>query len=150
MSALIERSAGSERASGAAKALLRVSLGVMYLTHSVVLKTVHLRPGRHGRLLRLAGASPASAYLVFAAEAVGGVLLLANVATGWVSLALIPVLGGALWVHAGNGWVFSNAGGGWEYPLFLILVSVVVALQAFAARATATQRTGLESAASHA
>ena len=49
-------------------------------------------------------------------------------------LALIPVLGGALWVHAGNGWVFSNAGGGWEYPLFLIVVSVVVALQAFATR----------------
>jgi putative oxidoreductase len=37
-----------------------------------------------------------------------------------------------LWVHSGNGWVFSASGGGWEYPLFLIIVSVVVALQAFA------------------
>ena len=43
------------------------------------------------------------------------------------------MLAGALWVHSGNGWVFSAAGGGWEYPLFLIVVSVVVALQAFAA-----------------
>jgi putative oxidoreductase len=49
------------------------------------------------------------------------------------------VLAGALWAHAGNGWVFSNAGGGWEYPLFLIAVSVVVALQAFAARVPATR-----------
>jgi putative oxidoreductase len=72
--------------------------------------------------------------VVFAAEAVAGVLLLANIATGWVALALIPILAGALWAHAGNGWVFSNEGGGWEYPLFLIVVSVSVALQAFAAR----------------
>ena len=79
------------------------------------------------------------AYVVFAAEAVGGILLIANVATGWVSLALVPVLAGALWVHSGNGWVFSNANGGWEYPLFLIVVAVVVALQAFATRTAATR-----------
>ena len=45
-----------------------------------------------------------------------------------VALALVPVLAGALWVHAGNGWVFSAANGGWEYPLFLIVVSFVAAL----------------------
>ena len=52
----------------------------------------------------------------------------------------VPVLGGALWVHSGNGWVFSANGGGWEYPLFLIVVSVVVALQAFAVRASSARR----------
>jgi putative oxidoreductase len=67
-------------------------------------------------------------------------LLLANVATGWAALALLPVLAGAFWVHAGNGWVFSANGGGWEYPLFLIVVSVVVALQAFAVRAVSANR----------
>jgi putative oxidoreductase len=71
---------------------------------------------------------------------VGGVLLLANVASGWVALLLLPILGGAFWVHAGNGWVFSAAGGGWEYPLFLMIVSVAVALQYFAARNAATHR----------
>jgi putative oxidoreductase len=70
------------------------------------------------------------AYIVFAAEAIGGALLVAGVQTRIVSLALIPVLAGALWVHSGNGWVFSNSGGGWEYPLFLIVLNVVVALQA--------------------
>ena len=44
-------------------------------------------------------------------------------------------------MHSGNGWVFSAAGGGWEYPLFLIVVSVVVALRAFAARAATSPAT---------
>ena len=138
------------RGNDAAATLLRISLGVMFLTHSVVLKLFTFGLAGTAGYFASIGLPAALAYVVFGAELVGGVLLLANVATGWVALALIPILGGALWVHASNGWVFSNAGGGWEYPLFLILVSVVVALQAFAARATATQRTGLESAASHA
>lgn len=128
------------KGGGAASALLRVSLGVMYLSHSVVLKLFTYGLAGTAGYFASIGLPPALAYAVFAAEAVGGVLLLANVATGWVSLALIPILGGALWAHAGNGWVFSNAGGGWEYPLFLIVVSVVVALQAFAARVSAARR----------
>jgi putative oxidoreductase len=109
--------------------LLRVSLGVMYLTHSVVLKLFTFGLAGTAGYFASIGLPSGLAYVVFAAEALGGLLLLANVATGWVSLALIPVLAGAFWVHAGNGWVFSNAGGGWEYPLFLIVISIVVALQ---------------------
>jgi putative oxidoreductase len=41
------------------------------------------------------------------------------------ALALIPILASATWVHAGNGWVFSTANGGWEYPVFLIAASLV-------------------------
>jgi putative oxidoreductase len=40
----------------------------------------------------------------------------------------VPVLLGALSVHLGNGWVFSAEGGGWEYPAFLAVASVVQAL----------------------
>jgi putative oxidoreductase len=140
-----------ESGNNAAAALLRVSLGVMFIAHSVVLKLfVYGLAGTAGYFESI-GLPGALAYVVFAAEAVGGVLLLANVATGWVSLALIPILGGALWAHAGNGWVFSNTDGGWEYPLFLIVVSVAVALQAFAARATTrVSRATLQSAAQQA
>ena len=61
--------------------------------------------------------------------ALGGVLLLRGVRSRWVALALTPTLLGAIiWVHAGNGWVFTAKGGGWEYPAFLIVVSVAVAL----------------------
>ncbi len=134
----------------AASALLRISLGVMYLTHSVVLKLFTYGLAGTAGYFASIGLPSSLAYVVFAAEAVGGVLLLANVATGWVSVALIPILGGALWAHAGNGWVFSNAGGGWEYPLFLIVVSVAVALQAFAARVPATRTATLGSTAQQA
>jgi len=124
----------------AASLLLRVSLGVMYLTHSIVLKVFTFGfAGTAGYFASL-GLPSFTAYLVIAAEVIAGVLLLANVATGWAALALLPVLGGAFWVHSGNGWVFSAAGGGWEYPLFLIVVSIAVALQYFAARNAATDR----------
>jgi len=38
------------------------------------------------------------------------------------------VLLGALWVHIGNGWVFSAPNGGWEYPAFLVVIAAAVAL----------------------
>lgn len=135
MSALINRG----DATGAA--LLRLSLGVMFLAHSVVLKLFTFGLAGTAGYFASIGLPASLAYVVFAAEAIGGALLIANVATAWVSLALIPVLAGAFWAHAGNGWVFSAAGGGWEYPLFLILVSVVVSLQAFAARNRSTAST---------
>ena len=33
-------------------------------------------------------------------------------------LMLIPILLGAVVVHSGAGWLFSNEGGGWEFPAF--------------------------------
>jgi putative oxidoreductase len=124
----------AEKGDAASHALLRISLGVMFVAHSVVLKLFTYGLAGTAGYFESIGLPGALAYVVFAAEAIGGLLLIANVATGWVSLALIPILVGALWAHAGNGWVFSNANGGWEYPLFLIVVSGVVALQAFARR----------------
>jgi putative oxidoreductase len=135
-----------EKAGPASQGLLRISLGVMFLAHSVVLKLYTFGLAGTAGYFESIGLPGALAYVVFAAEAAGGLLLIANVATGWVSLALVPVLAGAFWVHSGNGWVFSANGGGWEYPLFLIVVAVVVALQAFAVRAaTRTVPRALES-----
>lgn len=110
--------------------LLRVSLGIMFIAHSVILKYIVFTLPGTAQYFASIGLPSALAYVVFAAEAIGGVLLVIGVQTRLVSLALIPVLAGALWAHAGNGWVFSGNGGGWEYPLFLIVISVVVALQA--------------------
>jgi putative oxidoreductase len=45
-----------------------------------------------------------------------------------VAIASLPILAGSLLVHAGNGWLFSGANGGWEYPLYLIATAVAVAL----------------------
>jgi putative oxidoreductase len=107
---------------------LRVSLGVMYIAHSLVLKHFTFTLPGTAQFFESLGLPGVLAYLTFWAELIGGVLLIAGIGTRFVALALIPLLVGATWVHAGNGWVFSAANGGWEYPVFLIVVSVVQAL----------------------
>lgn len=106
--------------------LLRITLGIMYLAHSVVLKLSTYTLAGTASFFVGVGLPGWLAYVTFAAEAVGGVLLILGVQTRWVVLALSPALFGAIiWVHAGNGWVFTAPNGGWEYPAFLIAVSVV-------------------------
>jgi putative oxidoreductase len=111
-----------------AATVLRLSLGVMYIAHSLILKHFTYTLAGTAQFFESLGLPAALAYATFWAELAGGVLLVAGVASRWVALALLPVLAGAAWVHAGNGWVFSAPNGGWEYPLFLIVVSLVVAL----------------------
>src|SRR5262245_37645858 len=102
--------------------LLRFALGAMFLAHSVILKLfVYTLPGT-AIFFQSLGLPGWTAYATFAAEAVGGVLLILGVQTRWVALALLPVLFGATWAHAGNGWMFGYANGGWEYPLYLSLL----------------------------
>lgn len=109
-------------------ALLRITLGVMYLAHSVILKGMTYGLAGTAKFFESIGLPGPLAYAVFAMEAVGGLLLILNVKARWVAAALLPVLAGATWTHAGNGWVFSNANGGWEYPVFLAIASVVLIL----------------------
>ena len=108
--------------------LLRIALGLMFLAHSVVLKLmVFTLPGTAGYFESI-GLPGWSAYLVFAAEAAGGLMLVLGIQARWAAVALAPILVGAVWAHAGNGWVFSGEGGGWEYPLYLLALSVAQAL----------------------
>ena len=105
--------------------VLRISLGAMFLAHGLFLKVFVFTPAGTAGFFESLGLPGALAYLTIAAETVGGLLLIAGVGTRYVSAALIPVLLGALvLVHGDKGWVFSNAGGGWEYPAFLIAASV--------------------------
>jgi len=108
--------------------VLRVSLGVMFLAHGLILKLMIFSLPGTAQFFGSLGLPPAFAYLVFLAETVGGLALIVGFKARYVALALTPVLLGATWVHAGNGWVFSAQGGGWEYPVFLIAASAVQAL----------------------
>lgn len=110
---------------GLASLLLRVALGTMWLTHSVVLKLMTFGVEGLAQWMGTVGFPPALAWPLVIAEVVGGAAILLGVGGRWASLALLPVLVGATVVHAGNGWVFSNAHGGWEYPVFLIAASLV-------------------------
>ncbi len=108
--------------------ILRVALGVMFLAHSLYLKVIVFTvPGTVGFFESL-GLPAVTAYLTIGAEILGGIALILGVQTRLVAVALLPVLLGATWVHAGNGWLFSAEGGGWEYPVFLAVAAVVQAL----------------------
>ncbi len=107
--------------------VLRVSLGVMFIAHAALKVFVFTLPGTV-KFFETVGFPGFLAYVVVAAEIIGGVLLVLGAYTRWVALALIPILLGAAWVHAGNGWVFSAPNGGWEYPVFLAAAALAQAL----------------------
>ena len=120
--------------------LLRISLGVMYLTHSLVLKVGTFGMAGTVQFFESIGLPGWTAWATVLAEAIGGILLIVGLGSRYVALALTPILIGAVWVHAGNGWVFSAQNGGWEYPLYLVILSVVQALLGDGAFALASRR----------
>jgi putative oxidoreductase len=116
------------RATALATTVLRVALATMFLAHSIVLKWLTFGlPGTAAYFVSV-GLPGWLAYPTFAAEVVGGTLLILGVHTRVVALALVPILIGAAAVHVPHGWLFEAPGGGWEYPAYLALLAVVQAL----------------------
>ncbi len=107
--------------------VLRVSLGLMFIAHALLKVLVFTMPGTV-QYFQSIGLPGSFAYLTVAAELIGGALILGGVYARWVALATLPVLLGATWAHAGNGWVFNAPNGGWEYPAFLAAASIVLVL----------------------
>jgi putative oxidoreductase len=123
--------------------LLRVGLGTVFIAHGYLKVFVVSLPGA-AQFFESAGFPGWLAYPVAVLEIGGGALLIAGVATQIVSVVLIPILVGAFWYHSGNGWLFVNTHGGWEYPAFLIVATATQGLLgsgAFALRLRAGQRT---------
>lgn len=115
-------------AASYAALILRVSLGVMFIAHALLKIMVFTPAGSVGFFASL-GVPGWLAYPVMGAELVGGVLLVAGIQTRVVALALVPVLIGSIaLVHGANGWLYTNANGGWEYPAFLTMASFAQAL----------------------
>jgi putative oxidoreductase len=108
--------------------VLRIALGAMFVAHSLILKHFTFTLPGTAQFFESIGLPAALAYLTFWAELLSGLALIAGLGTRWVAIALVPILVGATWVHAGNGWVFSAPNGGWEYPVFLIVASLAQAL----------------------
>jgi putative oxidoreductase len=106
---------------------LRLALGVMLIAHALLKLLVFTLPGT-AQFFQSLGLPAALAYLTFGAELVGGTLLLLGLGTRWIAVLIIPVLLGATWAHAANGWLFSVPNGGWEYPAFLTVAALVQAL----------------------
>ena len=108
--------------------VLRVALGVMFIAHSLYLKLVVFTLPGTVKFFESVGLPGWTTYATIAVEAIGGAMLILGVQTRYAAAALLPVLIGATWVHFKNGWLFTNAGGGWEYPLFLAVATVAQAL----------------------
>ena len=117
----------SSRRIDAAAVLLRTTVGVMFVAHAALKYFVFTLPGT-AKFFESLGLPGALGYVTFAAELVGGALLIAGIRTRIVALALTPFLIGATWAHAGNGWTFTAPNGGWEYPAFLTIAALVTAL----------------------
>jgi len=109
-----------------AATLLRVTLGVLFLAHSLLWKvatagmTTHIVPWfvEHGY--------PAwFAWFVTAMEAVGGVLLILGWRTRIVAPAMAALMAGIVWHQFPNGWLYTNPLGGWEYPAFWMTALLV-------------------------
>jgi putative oxidoreductase len=105
-------------------ALLRIALGTMWLAHAALKYLVFTIPG-FAAWLAGQGLPASMAWPVFVAEVIGGSAILVGFHGRWASLLLLPVLAVAASTHVANGWVHTSAGGGWEYPVFLIVASVV-------------------------
>ena len=106
-------------------AVLRISLGVMWIAHALLKLLVFTLPGT-AQYFASIGFPGALAYPVFAAELLGGLALVLGLYARQVALALVPVMAVAAWVHVPNGWVHTSPGGGWEYPVFLIAASIAL------------------------
>lgn len=118
--------------------LLRVALGVMFLAHAYLKLAIFTMPGFAGFFSQV-GLPEILAWPIVLAEIAGGVALIIGFHARVVSVLLLPILLGALSIHAPNGWLFTAQNGGWEYPAFLAVTALTVALVgegAFALRTT--------------
>lgn len=117
--------------------VLRISLGVLFIAHSLLKWLVFTLPGAAG-FFQSIGLPGWLAYMTTFVELAGGVALIVGIYARYVALALIPVLLGAIvTVHGANGWQFGNKGGGWEYPAFwaiALFVQFLIGNGAFALR----------------
>lgn len=124
---------------------LRVSLAVVFLAHALLKLLVFTLPGT-AAWFALQGFPGWTAYPVFVIELGGAILLALGLHSRAAAVALLPVMLGALAVHAGNGWAFTSPNGGWEYPALVIALLVAHALLGPGALAVTARRAAPERA----
>ncbi|MEA2952888.1 MAG: putative oxidoreductase [Alphaproteobacteria bacterium] len=98
--------------------VLRLCLGIMFLSHAMLKWRVFTIPGTVAFFQSL-GLPGWFAHLTIAAELTGAAGLVLGIYPRYVALLLIPlILGTIVMVHGKKGWLFSNKDGGWEFPAF--------------------------------
>lgn len=128
MSAVLSRSAtpvASASSTAWGLLLLRLALGTMWIAHALLKPLVFTFAGT-AQFFESAGIPGALVLPVFTLEIAAGTALLLGAYARQAALLSLPILLAVVWVHAPNGWVHVAPGGGWEYPLFLTVASIVL------------------------
>ncbi|MGO8909997.1 MAG: DoxX family protein [Bradyrhizobium sp.] len=120
--------------------LLRLTLGLLFLAHAS-LKLFVFTPAGTAKFFGSVGLPSQLAYVIIAAEVLGGIALILGIWTRVVAIAATPILLGAIFtVHGSAGFFFTNPNGGWEYPAFWTVALIVQALLGDGAYALRTSR----------
>ena len=117
--------------------LLRVTIGIDWIVHALlkIWRGMHT----HEALLAKNGITPLLAWPTFSLELIGGCAILLGWYTRQWTAILLVFLGVVVWVKWPVGWLYSNPGGGWEYPMFWLVAQLALVLAgsgAFALRST--------------
>lgn len=113
--------------SATAATVLRVTSGAFLLTHGLI-KLILFTPAGTAAFFESIGFPGITAYPVIAGEICLGLAMILGIYARYAAIAALPILVGSVIPHSGNGFTFSNAGGGWEFPVFWSLVLVVQAM----------------------
>lgn len=108
--------------------LLRLTAGIALITHSLYLKVFIFTMSGTVAFFESIGLPGLLAWVTLLVEIVTGAMLIFKIKPHLAATAAVPVLLGATWAHSSNGWLFSNTGGGWEYPLFWTMTLLSIAL----------------------
>lgn len=112
--------------SDIAALLLRLSSGGLFLAHGLIKLFIFTPAGTAGYFQSI-GLPGVLGYMTMIVEILGGIALMIGFKTRPVALLLAAVLvGAAIFGHGGNGFTFSNAGGGWEYPVYWAITMIAV------------------------
>jgi len=107
--------------------LLRVTLGLAFLAHGLLLKVMTFGiPGTMGFFGSI-GYPPVFGAIVAVAEVAAGIALILGVWVRLVSLLTLPIMIGATIQHLPAGWLFTAQGGGWEFPAMWTILMLVQA-----------------------
>jgi putative oxidoreductase len=106
--------------------LLRVAVGIDWIVHAF-LKTWR-GMNTHEALLAKNGITPLLAWPTFTLELIGGCAILLGWYTRQWSALLLVFLAVVIWIKWPVGWLYSNTGGGWEYPLFWLIAQAALVL----------------------
>jgi putative oxidoreductase len=102
--------------------VMRLTLGVAWMAHAL-LKTYR---GMHTTeaLFLKNGIPQILAWPVFTLELVGGACIIMGFYSRQWLLVLLPAIVIVVWVKWPVGWVYSNPGGGYEFPLFWVFTQI--------------------------